>query len=312
MTYAAICLFVVIVTFTLYLILDGKALALCALTPLVNESKRHLIFNAILPAWDANQTWLVFTLAALYGGFSVLFADIFSQLYLVFIAMFLLLIFRGAAIEFSMKATKHTVGWYWLLAVTSCLILVLQGGIVAFVILHQQIIAHNLHVSVWQHWEYYLLTTATLICFHLSRAIDHLQLPTRWCNRRYTMLALATCFSATVMCFDGITGFYNTSFWYAHLASIPFVFLVGWLLTKSKRYCISCYCTTLALTSISMVVLYLYPFSVNSGQSLLTTASSPAAMKVIAIASLIILPCLAASMTIIQRIFNQGDDAISY
>ena len=44
---------------------------LCVFAIVNTKKNRVKLFNDILPSWDANQTWLVFTIAGLYGGFPV-------------------------------------------------------------------------------------------------------------------------------------------------------------------------------------------------------------------------------------------------
>ena len=98
--------YILITTFLIYLIQDGKALMLCGFAPFC-EKKYHIqIFNDILPSWDANQTWLVSTIAGAYGAFPVFFGEIMSKYYTFFFMMLMLFIIRGASIEFYIKSSR--------------------------------------------------------------------------------------------------------------------------------------------------------------------------------------------------------------
>ena len=314
MLYAKLCLFIIIITFTIYIWLDGKALALCSLLPFADKKQQIIIFNHILPAWDANQTWLVFTLAALYGAFSPFFGQILSGLYLWFISLLLLLILRGAAIELAMKEQHRPYIWYTALSISSVAILIIQSGVVAYLILQQQIVNFHVIVNPIARSGYYLLAIVLLLMFHFIQALDQIQYQLRFCSRPRMMLTLGILFTCTLLYFDIITGFYRTHYWYIHLAIT--ILLLGDILFLRKltdKYCIRCYCLTIGLLSLVIIFLYLYPFhSIVTKQSLLSLASNIITMKIISIASLILLPCLFASMLLLNRVFKQTDDAISY
>ena len=75
MTSPVLTFYILITTFLIYLIQDGRALMLCCLAPFCKKKYHLQIFNDILPSWDANQTWLVFTIAGAYGAFPSFFGD---------------------------------------------------------------------------------------------------------------------------------------------------------------------------------------------------------------------------------------------
>jgi hypothetical protein len=121
--------YILITTFLIYLIQDGKALMLCGFAPFC-EKKYHIqIFNDILPSWDANQTWLVFTIAGAYGAFPVFFGEIMSKYYTFFFMMLMLFIIRGASIEFYIKSSRFKNIWLYTLSFSSFLLLVCQVGL---------------------------------------------------------------------------------------------------------------------------------------------------------------------------------------
>ena len=67
------------------------------------EKSRRIALNAIGPVWDGNEVWLVIGGGALFAGFPVMYATLFSSLYIPFILFLVFLIFRAISIEFRGK-----------------------------------------------------------------------------------------------------------------------------------------------------------------------------------------------------------------
>jgi cytochrome d ubiquinol oxidase subunit II len=87
-----------------YAILDGFDLGAGALHLfLKKEQSRRIALNAIGPVWDGNEVWLVIGGGALFAGFPVAYAAIFSAFYVPFMIFLMGIIFRAVAIEFRSK-----------------------------------------------------------------------------------------------------------------------------------------------------------------------------------------------------------------
>lgn len=87
-----------------YAILDGFDLGAGALHLfLKKEESRRIALNAIGPVWDGNEVWLVIGGGALFAGFPVAYAAIFSAFYVPFMMFIVGLIYRAVAIEFRSK-----------------------------------------------------------------------------------------------------------------------------------------------------------------------------------------------------------------
>ncbi len=87
-----------------YAILDGFDLGAGALHLfLKKEMSRRIALNAIGPVWDGNEVWLVIAGGALFAGFPVAYAAIFSAFYVPFMIFIVGLIYRAVAIEFRSK-----------------------------------------------------------------------------------------------------------------------------------------------------------------------------------------------------------------
>ncbi|MBV4357881.1 cytochrome d ubiquinol oxidase subunit II [Pinibacter aurantiacus] len=93
-----------------YAILDGFDLGAGALHLFLNkEESRRIALNAIGPVWDGNEVWLVIAGGALFAGFPVAYAAIFSAFYVPFMVFLMGLIFRAISIEFR---SKEPMQWW--------------------------------------------------------------------------------------------------------------------------------------------------------------------------------------------------------
>ena len=90
--------------FTGYVILDGFDFGAGAWHLLFKQEKdRRIALNAIGPVWDGNEVWLVIGGGALFAGFPLLYASLFSAMYIPFILFLVFIIFRAISIEFRGK-----------------------------------------------------------------------------------------------------------------------------------------------------------------------------------------------------------------
>ena len=89
----------------LYVLLDGFDLGVGILFGLTrDEHRRRAMMSAVAPVWDGNETWLVVAGVVLWGAFPVVYATLFSALYLPLLLMLAGLILRGVAFEFRPRA----------------------------------------------------------------------------------------------------------------------------------------------------------------------------------------------------------------
>jgi cytochrome d ubiquinol oxidase subunit II len=96
----------------LYVLLDGFDLGVGILFGLTrDEHRRRAMMSAVAPIWDANETWLVVAGVVLWGAFPVVYATLFSALYLPLLLMLAGLILRGVAFEFRNKTQR--LRWVW-------------------------------------------------------------------------------------------------------------------------------------------------------------------------------------------------------
>ena len=160
-----------------YAILDGFDLGAGALHLLLKkEQSRRIALNAIGPIWDGNEVWLVIGGGALFAGFPVAYAAIFSAFYIPFMIFLVAIIFRGVAIEFRSK--EPMLWWrkawdiiYCIASATMALSLGLMLGNVAYGIpLNSD---HEFTGNWWQFFHPFTIMVAvtTLFLFMMHGAI---------------------------------------------------------------------------------------------------------------------------------------------
>ena len=108
--YPTLWFFVIGGLFSGYAILDGFDLGAGAWHLFLRkENSRRIALNAIGPVWDGNEVWLVIGGGALFAGFPVVYATIFSAMYIPFMIFLAFIIFRAIAIEFR---GKESMKWW--------------------------------------------------------------------------------------------------------------------------------------------------------------------------------------------------------
>ncbi len=96
--------------FSGYAILDGFDFGAGAWHLFLKKEKsRRIALNAVGPVWDGNEVWLVIGGGALFAGFPLVYATLFSALYLPFMFFLFFLIFRAISIEFR---SKEEMRWW--------------------------------------------------------------------------------------------------------------------------------------------------------------------------------------------------------
>lgn len=102
--YPTLWFLVLVALFSGYAILDGFDFGAGAWHLfLKKEESRRIALNAVGPVWDGNEVWLVIGGAAMFAGFPVLYATLFSAMYIPFMLFLLFIIFRAISIEFRGK-----------------------------------------------------------------------------------------------------------------------------------------------------------------------------------------------------------------
>jgi cytochrome bd ubiquinol oxidase subunit II len=161
--YPTLWFLVVGALFSGYAILDGFDLGAGAWHLfLKKEESRRIALNAIGPVWDGNEVWLVIGGGALFAGFPVLYATMFSAMYIPFMLFLLVLILRAVSIEFR---SKENMKWWrnlWDITYTcSSSLMALLLGVVVGNILHGVELGPDHEFT--GHWLYFLNPYALLV-----------------------------------------------------------------------------------------------------------------------------------------------------
>ena len=196
-----------------YAVLDGFDLGAGALHLfLKKETSRRIALNAIGPVWDGNEVWLVIGGGALFAGFPVAYAAIFSAFYVPFMIFMIGLIWRAVAIEFRSKepGVKWRLAWDFIYSF-ACIVIALSlglmlGNVALGLPLNTQ---HEFTGNWFSFFNLFsvMVAVTTLALFMLHGAI-YLTMKTE--NRLYTKLSLlAKSFTIFFLVAFGITTLYT-------------------------------------------------------------------------------------------------------
>lgn len=117
--------FVLAISVTFYVVLDGFDLGVGILLPFARQDgERRIFLNSIGPVWDGNEVWLVIVIGGLFAGFPPVYATLFSGFYDLCMILIAALIFRAVAIEFRSKRPSPVWRgtWDWVFALASFVI----------------------------------------------------------------------------------------------------------------------------------------------------------------------------------------------
>jgi cytochrome d ubiquinol oxidase subunit II len=120
--------FLLVVSLTPFIILDGADLGIGLLSLNVNESKRSTMLNAIGPVWYANETWLVVAGAILFGAFPVAYGVILTSMYIPVMMVLFGLILRAVSTEF--RGHSERPRFWGIVFGTGCLLAILGQGLI--------------------------------------------------------------------------------------------------------------------------------------------------------------------------------------
>jgi len=149
--------------FSGYAILDGFDLGAGALHLLFKkEESRRIALNAIGPVWDGNEVWLVIGGGALFAGFPIVYASMFSAMYIPFMLFLAMLIFRAVSIEFRSKEPMRWWRQMWDVSYSaSSILMTFLLGVVLGNVLQGVSLGRNFEFE--GHWLQFLNPYALLV-----------------------------------------------------------------------------------------------------------------------------------------------------
>ena len=301
MARPTLTVYILIFTLLIYLIQDGRALMLCVFAPFNTKQNRVNIFNDILPSWDANQTWLVFTIAALYGGFPIFFGQLMSQYYSFFFVLLLLLILRGASIEFYIKSSKFKYFWLFSLSISSLLILACHIFLCTILISPSYFSIALLFVIA-----------AFILWFNFTQAYFFL-----FFHNHYSRLSLVfgLFLTSTIL-----MNMLDVSVWQSHLIFLIFLFSVAFLIsfltlpvfTYPPRWFSKILLYYLFVSNAFFIIQKLIPDLIMLDYDELTSVTKNTSYLVINVFSVFLLPLIALGLAKMKIVFSKNHDEISY
>lgn len=299
MNSPSISLLIVLISFSMYLIQEGQTLMLCILAPAYGSQKKTQIVNYLLPSWDGNQTWLVLSIALLYGAFPGFFAQFLSKYYLFFISLVILLILRGACIEFYAKSTKARSYWLTGLAFASLGVFVLL--ILLLAILLESELSVGLVISI----------SLFLICFNLTQAYCFLYRPTRL-NRLLCILSLLITSSLLVGHFHlSIAEHVSLMLIFLLRLSLLTVFLIKTLRSSPPKWLGQLLMVILFISNAYFIVFPRMPITSKSYLAAMGYSMDNPSYLVINWASIILLPMIAYALAKMKQLFAQNQEELS-
>ncbi|WP_224483423.1 cytochrome d ubiquinol oxidase subunit II [Robertkochia aurantiaca] len=241
------------------------------------DINRRVALNAVGPVWDGNEVWLVIGGGALFAGFPIMYATLFSSLYVPFMLFLLFIIFRAIAIEFRSKEPMRWWRQTWDVAYSiSSIMLAFLLGVVLGNVLQGIAIGQNYMYQGAGFFEflnpYALLTGITTLSLFMMHGAIYLLLKTE--GRLFVKLTfLLKRGMIFFMVSFGITTLY-TLLYIPHLSDDfkenPSLFLVPVLtflsianvprLASKKRYRLAFFFSSLTISlGLVLVAIELYP-----------------------------------------------------
>jgi cytochrome d ubiquinol oxidase subunit II len=169
--------------FSGYAILDGFDLGAGAWHLFFKkEESRRIALNAVGPVWDGNEVWLVIGGGALFAGFPVVYASLFSGMYVPFMLFLVFLILRAVSIEFRSKEPGRVwrLAWDISYSVSSILLAVLLGVVMGNVLVGIPLNANHEYDGSWLAFlnPFALMTGVTALALFMMHGAIYLAMKT--------------------------------------------------------------------------------------------------------------------------------------
>ncbi len=181
--YPTLWFMVVGAVFTGYGILDGFDLGAGAWHLFFRkEESRRIALNAVGPVWDGNEVWLVIGGGTLFAGFPVVYASLFSAMYVPLMLFLFMLIFRAISIEFRGKEPMKWWRQLWDVSYSfsSTMLAFLLGVVLGNVLLGMPLDANHEFTGSWLSFlnPFALLVGATALALFMMHGAIYLSMKT--------------------------------------------------------------------------------------------------------------------------------------
>jgi len=316
-----------ILAMLLYVVLDGYDLGVGVLLHAATPPQKDTMIASIGPFWDANETWLVLGAGLLLTAFPLAHGVILTALYLPVALMLTGLILRGVAFDFRVKAKDlHKQGWDRAFFAGSLMASVAQGAMLGHWIVGFEMsprgLGFALVVGLGLAAGYALLGAGWLI---LKTSGELQQRAVGWARRCLwlTALGVGAVSLATPWVSPRIFDKWFVLPNIVMLAPIPLVTLALFvaidrvlrvLPLEGDRLAWAPFAGTVGIFVLSSYGLAysLFPYLVVDRMTIWQAASDPAALKVILIGAVIVLPVILAYTVYSYRVFRGKARELSY
>jgi cytochrome d ubiquinol oxidase subunit II len=301
-----------------YVILDGYDLGVGILMFGADQKEKDVMISTIGPFWDANETWLVLAVGLLLVAFPQAHGVILNQLYLPTALMLLGLILRGVAFDFRAKAKdNHKDLWDKSFMAGSLFTALTQGYMLGLYIVGFErsfaTIAFSLLVGVCLATAYCFIGSTWLILKTEG------QLQKKSIKLTKIFLWFATLGMALISIATPLASLRIFEKWFAvenffYLVPIPILagalilFLNRFLKTLPQENDRLCWLPLLMAILIFLlgfigIAYSFYPYVIPGQMTIWGAASSPQALKIILIGTLIVLPTILIYTFFVHKIF---------
>ena len=272
--YPTLWFIVIAVLFTGYAVLDGFDFGAGAWHLFFKDPMhRKIALNSVGPLWDGNEVWLVIGGASIFAGFPLMYATLFSAMYIPFMLFLMFLIFRAVSIE---VRGKETMKWWiklWDVCYSVCSIVlpILLGVVLGNVIQGMQVGSNFDYAGTgfFEFLTWYPLTigifTLTLLAWHgalylMIKTEGYMQAKLKSLSRRGFLILFVMYSIATIYTIVGIpqsiTKFLETPILWL-VPVVAFVSLIVSYVFYSKEKFVSafiCSSTVIAFLLITVAI----------------------------------------------------------
>ena len=268
--------------FSGYAILDGFDLGAGAWHLFLKKEKsRRIALNAVGPVWDGNEVWLVIGGGALFASFPVVYATLFSSMYIPFMLFLAFIIFRATAIEFR---SKEEMAWWrktWDItySLSSIMLSILLGIILGNVLQGFEIGADYEFAGNWLNFfnPYAIILGVTTLSLFMMHGAIYLTMKTE--GRLFTKLKLLLRRAIIFFILMFVITTAYTLIYFPHLSDrfkeVPILFIfpiltfltianIPRLVNKSKYRSAFLFSALTVSFSLAIVAIELYPVLIPS------------------------------------------------
>jgi cytochrome bd ubiquinol oxidase subunit II len=311
----------------IYVILDGYDLGIGILMFRANQKEKDVMISTIGPFWDANETWLVLAVGFLLVAFPSAHGVILNQLYLPTALMLFGLILRGVAFDFRAKAKdNHKNLWDKSFIIGSLLTALTQGYMLGLYIVgferNPTTVAFSILVGICLAMSYCFIGGTWLILKTENelqkKAIKFTKIFLWFATLGMVLISVATPISS-----PRIFEKWFTLPYFFFLVPIPIIagalimFLNRFLKTLPRENDSMCWLPLLMAILIFIlgfigIAYSFYPYIIPGQMTIWSAASSPQALKVILIGTLIVLPTILIYTVFVHKIFWGKTKELTY